>query len=675
MKRGILLVLVLLLIPMLSAMTVDIKSSYDRGETIITKISGNLIDPLSEENVFFYRNHVKIPIDYDIGNIGDDYYVRASLIGKDAGNYSLRIKNVRYYLGGQVTSQEVIKNFTITSNTALFSVKPAFFITNKNFSTQVQSLTSPIVVNINVPSGISSPSSISLSSGQTKTINFASSLTQTTSSFITLSSGQLSYTIPFYFLYIAPPEPPEPPIQPDCTINSDCGNGYFCNSSQECEIIPIEPQPYCGDNNINVPGELCDGTDILVSCSSYGFNAGTISCNPQGSTNECTIDISNCYTQSNVECTTGTEDQDCSSGQVCVNNKCSTPAQEPEDIPCGNNAINLGELCDNNNWGAISSCTNFGFDKGTLSCSSSCTFNTSKCENNPVVYVPQCEDDNDCSSNQQCIDEKCVNNPPVECEYNVDCGSSVFECKSNKCYLKVQCDDDDQCGEFEGCEDGRCTLKEGDECIRNIDCKADHECILGFCEKIIECRFNSECDNDEECKDNKCIFKPECENNDDCDNDEICEDNRCEEVEEECDVDFDCRNGYECIGNSCFEKPNRCTTNTNCDTPEEYCFKGYCSINLSYKNTTNTIDPLVSKTCSELDGKFCTESQTCEGNSRNIKSSVCCLGSCKGPSGGSSSNKIIGWAIIIIIGVFILWFMRRFKSSTAKKTPDFLRKS
>ena len=671
MKIGAFFLLALILLPVLSALTVDMKPSYDQGETIIAKVSGNFVDPLNEDNLVFKRGHVKIPIDYDLGKIDEDYYIRASLTGKTPDNYSLEIKNVRYWQGGQITSQDFVKNFTITSNTAPFSVKPAFFITNKDFSTQVQSLASSLTININVPSGISSPSSTSLSSGQIKTIIFnASGLTQTTTSSITLTSGSLSYTLPFYFLYIASPEPP---IKPDCTINSDCGDGYKC-SNNKCVVLP--PEPYCGDNDINVAGEICDGNDfgpITNGCAAYLFNAGTLSCNPPGSTDECRVDISNCYTISNVQCTPSTEEEDCNQGQICVNNKCVTSPPEPEDLPCGNNAINPGELCDNSNWGAISSCVNFGFDKGTLSCSNSCTFNTSSCANNPVIIEPECKKNSECLSNQQCIDEECVNNPPVDCTYAVDCGASVFECVGNECVLKVQCEDNGPCSEFEECESGRCTLKEGDECIRNIDCKADYECIVGFCEKIIECRFNSECRSYEKCEDDKCVLKDiECRENDECDDNELCEDNECVEIEEECIEDFDCRNGYECISNTCFEKPNRCNDNGDCNSTQ-FCFRNYCAMNLSHVNNTN-VDPLVSKTCSELGGKFCTSSQTCEGDSRNIKSSVCCLGSCKSEGGGSSSTKIIGWAIIIAIGVFIIWFFRKFKSSTAKKTPDFLKR-
>ena len=48
---------------------------------------------------------------------------------------------------------------------------------------------------------------------------------------------------------------------------------------------------------------------------------------------------------------------------------------------CGNGEIDTGEDCDGSNLNS-KTCSSFGYDKGTLSCTSSCNFDTSACANN-----------------------------------------------------------------------------------------------------------------------------------------------------------------------------------------------------------------------------------------------------------------------------------------------------
>ncbi len=52
---------------------------------------------------------------------------------------------------------------------------------------------------------------------------------------------------------------------------------------------------------------------------------------------------------------------------------------------CGNNIKEGGEHCDGNNDLGGKNCTNLGFDGGTLTCSSSCEFNTSDCTTNATT--------------------------------------------------------------------------------------------------------------------------------------------------------------------------------------------------------------------------------------------------------------------------------------------------
>ena len=52
---------------------------------------------------------------------------------------------------------------------------------------------------------------------------------------------------------------------------------------------------------------------------------------------------------------------------------------------CGNGVIDLGEYCDGNNLGRITSCTKFSLYDGELKCTFACRYNASMCLSSPAV--------------------------------------------------------------------------------------------------------------------------------------------------------------------------------------------------------------------------------------------------------------------------------------------------
>ncbi len=74
---------------------------------------------------------------------------------------------------------------------------------------------------------------------------------------------------------------------------------------------------------------------------------------------------------------------DPTSGPSPTNDPSNDPS-EPEPV-CGNNIVEDGEACDNENIGD-KDCTAFGFDMGTLSCDIACQYDTSLCS------IPGCGD-------------------------------------------------------------------------------------------------------------------------------------------------------------------------------------------------------------------------------------------------------------------------------------------
>ena len=109
-------------------------------------------------------------------------------------------------------------------------------------------------------------------------------------------------------------------------------------------------------------------------------------------------------------------------------------------------------------------------------------------------YETECQSDDDCFSDQSCIDGFCVDKeqPEVECEYDIECDAG-FICSDNKCIPeKSGCESDDECGFGEVCIDGECkTPVEEEKSVEEQGCQNDKDCSQG-----------------EICENNECVPKP-----------------------------------------------------------------------------------------------------------------------------------------------------------------------
>ena len=177
-------------------------SNFSQGETLIAKVSGNFLEKPTSDNVVFYRGHVRIPVVYELSEVNDDFYIYAMLTGKNQGNYSIALENVIYMQGIQESTEDIIKNFTITNNTADFSVNPGFVVqanTSRSFSLEVQNLkTSEITITIDTSNDIQSPSTLELNSGEVKQVDFSITKEEAFSEEIKMSSDETKYSIPIF---------------------------------------------------------------------------------------------------------------------------------------------------------------------------------------------------------------------------------------------------------------------------------------------------------------------------------------------------------------------------------------------------------------------------------------------------------------------------------------------
>lgn len=159
MKKGLLILVisVLFFLPLISSVEVTMHDSFQQGETIIAKVSGNFITQITKDNIFFYRGHVKVPLEYDVANIGGDFYIYAMTVGKTPQeDYSISIQNVKYMRGAEITRDDIVRNFSIINETADFSIKPGFVVASDDFSLEVQNLLDKsLTINVNTETSTS----------------------------------------------------------------------------------------------------------------------------------------------------------------------------------------------------------------------------------------------------------------------------------------------------------------------------------------------------------------------------------------------------------------------------------------------------------------------------------------------------------------------------------------
>jgi hypothetical protein len=189
MKKSVIFLAILLIFPIISAVEFEVNAEFDQGETLLAKVSGNFLEPITKENVFFYRGHTGIPIVYDVVESNDDFYIYALLTGKTEANYSVAIKNTRYMRGAEISEEDIVRNFTITENTADFSIDPGFVVTPGDFSLEIQNLQEG-----SITIQIDGERNLTLRSGEIREIDFEVE----ERSMAELTSGNLTYQIPVF---------------------------------------------------------------------------------------------------------------------------------------------------------------------------------------------------------------------------------------------------------------------------------------------------------------------------------------------------------------------------------------------------------------------------------------------------------------------------------------------
>uniref|UniRef100_A0A2S2QFK9 Neurogenic locus notch 2 n=1 Tax=Sipha flava TaxID=143950 RepID=A0A2S2QFK9_9HEMI len=359
----------------------------------------------------------------------------------------------------------------------------------------------------------------------------------------------------------------------ECTYDIDCPSDRMC-FDQHC-INPCTEQhsPPCASNAI------CFVRNHAVSCKcpeNFPMGDPNTYCErlppPLFGEPECKIDV------------------DCASRLACIKEKCVNPCREIK--PCSDSAM----------------CTvldSVPVRTMTCTCSEGWVLDEGgECKQVIVSSPPGCTTNDDCPSNEACLNQQCRN--PCNCGTNAQCfvqnhhpvcsclegynGNPNFACRT------IGCKRNSECESGKACINGHCLnpcIVE-DPCGPNAECftvasRPECRCKSGYRGNpydrclVIGCRSNNDCPDDRSCINgqciNPCVYEHPCSSQAQCkvqNHFALC---RCppglvgnpyvacrQEVQPECNKDADCPSLLACFDNVC---QNPCTTLEPCKRPAE----------------------------------------------------------------------------------------------------------
>lgn len=238
---------------------------------------------------------------------------------------------------------------------------------------------------------------------------------------------------------------------------TDSYYNYSALTNHFSEFLVFERIPVCGDGEVDATnGEQCDGTNFNgEDCDAFGYNSGSLSCNPAGGLNECLIDIDDCLDETGPS-GPGEDDNNDNSGSdptISIQISVFSPL---EDITYGKTLIPL-EVSDKRN--------NAGFWRYSLNDGSKTVFtpnasiNANAGTNVLKVYAKESSSEN--YEAQKIITFTVVDNP------NGVCGDSICGVGEDSDSCAIDCGFysfvDTYCG------DGVCDADENSD-ICSLDC-------------------------------------------------------------------------------------------------------------------------------------------------------------------------------------------------------------
>ncbi len=373
---------------------------------------------------------------------------------------------------------------------------------------------------------------------------------------------------------------------------------------------------YCGIGGSSLPIDNCwtgcqaGATTGLPSCSSpppfFSGGAGTIMsyCHQVGGYGAISMTFGEGHT-----CGTLPAREASRMASFVVSQASSFPACFAAPL-CGNGAIDPGEQCDGVNLNGAT-CASRGFVSGTLSCSASCTFETTQCTNcgNNVINAGEfC--DGSALNGGTCTQQGCTGGGVLAC--NASCSaynkSGCLGCPP--CNGNHICDAGEDCvgcpgdcisGSTPGavCGNGKCEAGNGENCA---SCPADCNGTQGGKPQNRYCCGSGGGSNPVPCSDSRCTASGRS-----------------------CTTVPSVPTSYCCGNDVCQASENCSNCATDCGAPTETCGNGIDD------NCNGKID-CADTACSSLPACVCKSSGTsCTANSQ------CCSGTCRTKGKGAKT--------------------------------------
>lgn len=180
-----------------SAMQLVVDNNYHPGQTMIAELKGNVISPITRNDVNFYSGRDILSLDYGIERIDGKYFIYASL-PLEQGDYEVIISNVEHFEQGSERVSNVSANLSVNGSVADFSVSPGVIVTNKDFSLTVKNLGD----DLSLTSSFNNKQLVNnIGYGKVKQLSFSTgSITNSGLYTLTLSSSGTTYSVPVYVI-------------------------------------------------------------------------------------------------------------------------------------------------------------------------------------------------------------------------------------------------------------------------------------------------------------------------------------------------------------------------------------------------------------------------------------------------------------------------------------------
>ena len=412
-----------------------------------------------------------------------------------------------------------------------------------------------------------------------------------------------------------------------CTVGDVCKEGLCqgfavaCDCQSDADCLALEDGDKCNGTlycDVTAPPFLCKVvSDTLVSCPDPDGPDSICKksvCEPE--TGECLVapDHEGFACDDADLCTVGDKcvlgacvpgvPVACNDGNLCTDDSCQPETGctfEPNQEPC-----NDGDTCtttDNCSGGACVGAGELECDDGNLCTDDLCQ---------PAVgcvhsyNLAPCDDDNQCTTGDQCSGGKCQSSGILECEDGNPC--TINSClPAQGCAVQnadIACNDGDPCTLNDHCVEGLCVSGVAQQCDDGNVCTSDSCLADGSClhEPLAgDCNDGNQCTAQDECVDGECKGITPL----DCDDGNLCTTDGCSPAQgcvhtlnsNPCDDGDLCTTGDHCHLGECISS-DTLACNDNNDCTDDSCLP---QAGCTFAPNTDPCD----------DGSVCTQGDAC----------------------------------------------------------------